>query len=339
MPMNFRSQAVSSLIQSYFLLSLLLVLLILSQPTKAAALDHDGDGKADLTLFSPRPVGYDPASWEIILSGSNVLKVYQWGNPSDTPVPGFYTGGQGADIAVWRSSTGTWYIRQYDSSLKFAQASAYSLGAANDSAQPCDFDGDGKTDLAVWRSRNATWYVRPSAGSTPFSTAYAQVWGSRNDTPIPADYDADGKCDYAVFRKGKWYAILSSENNQIAGSVAWGSKGDIPVPGYYVNLHGVGDNVIDFAVYRPKSNGKSLWAIRLSNLGGLTSRSIEWGTKGDIPAPADYDGDGKTDIAVFKPSKGRFDVLLSSSNYTSAGSYAQQLGARNDIPIGDRRGK
>jgi hypothetical protein len=36
------------------------------------------------------------------------------------------------------------------------------------------------------------------------------------------------------------------------------------------------------------------------------------------PAPADYDGDGKADLAVFRASTGYWYVLLSSTNYTTS---------------------
>jgi hypothetical protein len=58
--------------------------------------------------------------------------------------------------------------------------------------------------------------------------------------------------------------------------------------------------------------------------------STQWGLSSDTPVSGDYDGDGKTDIAVWRPGCGVWYVLASDSS----GSYTDtQWGMESDVPV------
>jgi hypothetical protein len=196
-----------------------------------------------------------------------------------------FDGDENTDIAIWRGSTGNWYINNSGGVPQTTQVN-WGESSLGDKAVPADYDGDGKTDIAVFRPSDSNWYILQSSTGTPI----IKNWGDANDVPVPGDYDGDNKTDVAVWRpsEGNWYILNSRDNTSTVHG--WGTAGDLPVLGDFD-----GDRMTDIAVYRPSEGN---WYIVNSSLNSVTL--LNWGVSGDRPAPGDFDGDGKTDLAVFR---------------------------------------
>jgi hypothetical protein len=186
-----------------------------------------------------------------------------------------------------------------------------------------DYDRDGKADIAVWRPSTGVWYILRSSDFT------FQIfnWGATGDIPVPGDYDGDRINDFAVYRPneqglgyGVWYVLLSNFNYEFYSIVAWGLPTDKPVSADFD-----GDGKTDFGVYRP-SDGT--WYIyRSSATGGNPYLNVRWGISEDIPQPADFDGDKLADFAVFRPSNNTWYILGSIDGFRS-----KVFGEFGDIP-------
>lgn len=220
-----------------------------------------------------------------------------------------------ARIAVYRPSTGQWYV-------KGVGIDTFG-GEVGDVPVPGDYDGDGTVDLAVYNTLTATWNVRGQepvpfgrrgdqpapgdyAGTGRLAMAVAREFARAGDVPVPRDYAGYGWDDRVTFHPatGGWY--FKYEELTV---VAFGRRGDRPVPADYD-----GDGHADLAVFRPASG---TWHVR-------GARTVRFGRRGDVPVPADYDGDGKADIAVFRPSSGTWYIR---------GMGTVRFGQRGDVPV------
>lgn len=68
------------------------------------------------------------------------------------------------------------------------------------------------------------------------------------------------------------------------------------------------------AGFRPGSDRASTGVWFIINSSTFTVRHVQWGVPGDVRVPGDYDRDGKTDIAVYRPSTGVSFITRSSTS-------------------------
>ncbi len=183
-----------------------------------------------------------------------------------------------------------------------------------DAGENFDYDKDGNSDISVYRPSDGTWYVLGSSSGSLFGVK----WGASSDELAPADYDGDLKTDYAVWRGGAFaYLYILNSSNGTARIEQFGQTGDDPsIVGDYD-----GDGKADPAVYRPGAGAgqQSYFYYRgsLNNPGGNTSY-VPWGTNGDVAARGDYNGDGRFDPTVFRPSSGVWYSLNLGNNTSTA---------------------
>jgi len=223
-------------------------------------------------------------------------------------IPKFDFDGDGRDdMAVYRPSDRIWYINR-----STAGFSATQFGISTDIPVAADYDGDDKTDIAVWRADGGVWYWLRSTDNT---LAYAIV-GQAGD--IPQQRNPNGNASILVYRPStaKWWTF-NGFNPPSSFSMGVEQAGDIPIRGDDFD----GDGFSELAVYRGGT-----WVYRKSS--GNQIINFQWGLAGDIPVAADYDGDLRSDFAVFRPSDGVWYIKKSTEGF-----YAVQWGVSGDLPV------
>jgi len=292
--------------------------------------DFDGDGRADLAVFRPLPSAFFyrkssdgrtdvatslgqpgdlPVPCDFDGNGVDEIALYRpaggtwlftnraaisFGDSDDIPLTGDYDGDGRCDLGLFRPKTGEWLLR----TVAGANLPTVQFGARSDLPTPADYDGDGIADLAVWRYRSGEFFVKysrsgetirqqlglpgdalPTLESLLYAARYSQAKGVQNGTA------AFGKLLLAERSRNQLSAFSRAGLNQLTLPLPQGAtllQGDFDSDGQQDNV------VFD----------RGVWSVYPA-FGAPFVRL--WGVAGDQPVSADFDGDGTTDIAIFRP--------------------------------------
>ncbi len=315
-----------------------------------APVDFDGDNRTDYVISretGPVPgEGNTPINWWIQTNGSASTSTTTHGLGNDIEVPADYDGDNRADIAIWRPDVATqarFLILQ--SSNGTVRTELFGQNGDNPTVVG-DYDGDAKADPAVFRCDPAAvagtqcfWYYRGSLNNPGGNITYIP-WGSVSapatpDIPSPGDFDGNGRLDFIVKRRSNPVVVGAGDaiyyilqDNGTVSYAYFGNYTDVDVRGDFD-----GDGRKDFAVVRnAKTAGAQMtWYVRYSSA-PTTVFQVNWGLglgamagSGDYLVPGDYNGDGRTDFAVWRPSandgQNYFYVLPHGATPGTVGSF------------------
>jgi hypothetical protein len=263
---------------------------------QTALADYDNDGVTDLSIKT------DDEEWKIDYSSSNGFGTWdltkpKYGNATAHPVPADYDGDGWVDLSV-KTDGGAWLIDKASDGFGSWDQTLSQSGYLG-TAVPADYDGDGKVDLSV-KTDDGNWiidYADPLHGHGPDPNPAPQFgnrdleligYGVATAHPVPADYDGDDKADLSV-KTNEGYWFID----------------------YADPLHGLGPDPNPAPQF-------GNWDVNLSGYGDVSAH----------PVPADYDGDGKTDLSV-KTDEGYWLIDKASDGFGSWDAASSRTGYGN----------
>jgi hypothetical protein len=215
------------------------------------------------------------------------------------------------------------------------------LGRHDDAAVPANYGGDARADLAVYSSTGVWFIDLADDGFGTWAVTIATPSNTLGD-PVPADYNNDGKLDLGVVGDdGAWridFHEATDDNGANLGFAGWdlelfayGGRTSYPVPADYD-----GDGWIDLAVRLDDGTWKIDHAVHFpwSPFGGYDRILTGYGTNetGMVAAAADFDGDGRADLAI-RSFIGWWFIDLSRNGLGAFDVWPQGWGSDGSQPL------
>jgi hypothetical protein len=186
-----------------------------------------------------------------------------------------------------------------------------------------------QSESALYFRNSGTGFGQWFATYTPPSNI--PIWfnngvslGSAGDIPLTGDFDADGKADLATFTRSTatWVVYRSTQSGSV---FQFGTPGaSLPIVG---NFDGPG--ATQYGVFEVV-NGMGQWTLTTAS-GGI--RQYTFGMTGDVPLTGDFDGIGRDQLALYRPSTGQFFVFVPNGGGPTGTAHVVATLQPNQIPV------
>ncbi len=340
-----------------------------NQPTAGASADFNGDGIPDLAIMNSE----ENAIAVFLGKGDGTFtpgnKIFQVGTTPcvlpDQPSNCALTAGDfnhdgNADLVATSGVDNTIIVElgHGDGTFSPANGSPITVGNFPQAVKIGDFNGDGLQDLAVANAKDNTISILLGNGDGTFTAASGSpiTVGSFPFFVAIADFDGNGTADIAASNQNDNTVSILLGNGDGTFTQASGS----PIPNFKYNPGPVitadfnGDGKVDLAVsnFTPSDPSSTLTSVNilLGNGDGTFTNApgspITVGVDAWALAAADFNQDGKTDLAV--DNYGQIDsfptqtlsILLGNGNgtFTALGTPIQLGQSPNDLVTADFNG-
>ncbi len=329
-----------------------------SHPASAAVGDFNGDGKPDLVVANGGTFQNPGATVSVLLNttlaGATTpafapQQTFTTGSYPRSVAVGDFNGDGKPDLAVASSSGVSVLLNTTPvgaTAPSFAPQQTFATGSFAESVAVGDFNGDGKPDLAI--TNNYGPYIgsvavllntTPAGATVPsFAPRQTFVVGTGTWSVAVGDFNGDGKPDLAVTNLGSYRAASTLSvllNTTPAGATAPSFAPQQTFPIYPDSVSIAvgdfnGDSKPDLAIASENPNG-AVSVLLNTTPTGATTPSFGYGqtfaTNGAIysVAVADFNGDGKPDLAV---GNLRYSAILILLNTTSPGATTPSFAPR-----------